>query len=111
MKFISNKVKSECIHSVALVLAAVAVCVLLSFPVSALVKTASASPRSGGETSGLVTGDQYCSRTFASLEEADSYFHWESYERLSRPIVRYGISYNYYYEFSDGSRVYFSVAE
>ena len=105
MKFIRNKAKSECIHSVALVLAAVAVCVLLSFPVSTLVKTASASPRSGGETSGLVAGDEYCSREFASLEEA------ESYQRLSRPIVRYGISYNYYYEFSGGSRVYFSVAE
>lgn len=111
MKFIKEKVKSEVVHSVALVLAAVAVCVLLSFPVSALVKTASASPRSGGETSGLVTGDEYCSREFASLKEADSYFHWESYERLSRPIVRYGISYNYYYELSSGARVYFSVAE
>ena len=97
MKFIRNKAKSECIHSVA--------------PVSTLVKTASASPRGGGETSGLVTGDEYCSRTFASLEEADSYFRWGSYQRLSRPIVRYGISYNYYYEFSGGSRVYFSVAE
>ncbi len=109
MKFIRNKVKSECIHSVALVLAAVAVCVLLSFPVSALVKTASTSPRSGGETSTYVsTEDIFYPSQFDSYEEAQKRFGMNC-QLLNFPIRYNGIDYQYYVLYSDGSRVYFSV--
>lgn len=109
MKFIRNKVKSECIHSVALVLAAVAACVLLSFPVSALVKTASASPRSGGETTGAVTvNEQFGRGDWESFEQAAAY-GWDRYYTLSTPIYHNGCYYQYYYIFSDGSRMYFGV--
>ena len=110
MKFIKEKVKSEFVHSVALVLAAVAVCVLLSFPVSALVKTASASPRSGGETTGAVTVNEEFGRgDWESLDQAAAYYGWDKYYTLSTPIYRNGYCYQYYYVFSDGSRMYFGV--
>lgn len=105
------KFNRERLSSVSIVLIAVLVCMLWSIPVNAFVRTASSGQRSGGATSTCyeTVAEEFGRGDWESFEQATAAYGWEKYYTLSSPIYHNGYCYQYYYVFSDGSRMYFGV--